>query len=497
MNALVLDASLVEAWLQCERRAWLRVHAPGEGSMQAGLDRYLAEQRADLRALLRQRFVQTSRSDAEVGAMRGGRVRTLAALARGEPLIFDATFEAQVECDPPAAPPLRLRGRVDVLERTEDGWTMAILAAGTRVRAHHVRRLALARLAGEETGIAAGGASVMHVERRPPSSAGTAPLRATDVTERSAQESRRLQRLLPAVAASLAAQAEPKTVIGGHCHRPRRCPFVDHCWPEVGAGGIYQVWGLRGATRRALRSAGWLRLDQIPTDVPGLSPDERRTIRDARAGTVRVEHGELRSALERLRPPIAYLDLEFATPAVPWVDGMAPFEPLPFQFSVDIEEGDGHLRHAEGLVLEPGTDPRPVLARALAGALEDASSIVVYDATAEGPLLAGLQAYAPVLGPAAERLWDLLEVVRGTLRHPGFGARWDLKQVAATLAPESYLGVQLADGLAAQALWRRMLRRADRAGEADLRHYCAADSRAMVEVVRVLRGWVTPAPGSG
>jgi hypothetical protein len=82
------------------------------------------------------------------------------------------------------------------------------------------------------------------------------------------------------------------------------------------------------------------------------------------------------------------------------------------------------------------------------------------------------------------------------VRHPGFGARWSLKRVAAALAPSSYDGVRLVDGLTAQAEWRRWLRSHDPATREALLRYCAADSYAMVEIVRVLRTWPRDAPGA-
>lgn len=475
---------MLEAWSQCERRAWLMAHAPERARVASGLGSFMVAQRADVRRLIDGGGAGVPapprpRSAAPFGAVAGP----------GTDVVFEARLERLVARGP-GDRPYRVRGRVDLFERDPGGWHASVLTVGAHVRDHHVRRLALAVLTAEAEGRHVARTSVMYVDRR--RSGDGPPLRSVDVSSRVEAERRHVPARLRAAAASLAAPSEPATAPGGHCRRPRNCLFLDHCRAQLGGRSVDQVWGLRPDTRRALRSAGWARVDRVPDDAPALTATERRALSDGRDDTVRLRRNALRSALAQLRPPVAYLDIEFATPAVPWVAGTVPFEALPFQFSLHVESTDGALDHAEVLVLEPQTDPRPPLAGALAGALDGVGSIVVYDAASENRLLAGLAAFEPSLGGARERLWDLQAVVRHGVSHPGFEARWDLKRVADTLVSDSYLGVTLVDGLAAQASWRRLLRQRDPALEEELRRYCTADSRAMADIVAVLRRWLRP-----
>lgn len=495
-----LHTGLLEAWGQCERRAWLQTHAPAEAGEPDGLARYLAVQRADLRSVLR----ATTRLESRPGEDMGDGPGT-GPLEVGEARL-DASFEASLTALDPSlvrGPDLRVRTPVDRVVRTADGLVMAILATGARVREHHVRRLALTGLVAAAAGWPAGGMKVLHVDRRSPSGDASKLLTAVDVTERCRTHQRHLPRRLEAVAASILTGREPDTAVGPHCFRPRRCPFVERCWGRLQGRSIDRVWGLRSTTRRAWRSAGWLELERLPATPPGVTPQERLAVRDALEDRVHVDRAALGAALGRLRFPIAYLDMEFATPAVPLVEGSAPFEPLPFEFSVHLEGADGEVEALTRLRSEPDEDPRLPLADALAPILRRASSIVVYDAASEHRLLEVLAEAAPHAAPslrsAGDRLWDLLPTIQSSVRHPGFAARWDLKQVATTLAPESYRGVRLADGLAAQAVWRGLLRSHVPEREAALHRYCEADSRAMLEIVRVLRRWSQPdgAPSEG
>ena len=495
--ALALEAGLMEAWAQCERRAWLHVHAPREADRPDGLARYLGLQRDDLRRLLHATFLPETARSSHPAQAPGGR-----AGMRPPPIgtaRLDVRFEAPLTALAPSlggGSDVRVRGSVDLVQGAASGPKLAALAMGTRVREHHVRRLALAGLLSAAAGWPASKLHVLHVDTSSRSATPAELWTSVDVTARCLDERRRLPRRLEAVAATLSASREPTTAVGPHCFRPRRCPFAGRCWGRLEGRSIARVWGLRNATRRAWRSSGWLVLEHVPDPAPGLTSQERLALRDAREGRIRVDRPALGAALARLRFPIAYLDMEFATPAVPLVEGTAPFEPLPFQYSVHLEGEDGSVEALTGLRFDPPADPRPPLAEALTAALDRASSIVVYDAASERRLLTALAGAAPgvaaSLNAAGERLWDLLLVIQGALRHPGFGARWDLKQVATTLVPDSYSGVRIADGLAAQAAWRELLRapRPDR--EEALKRYCEADSRAMLDIVRVLRSWLAP-----
>ncbi len=490
MHALPATDRLLESWLQCERRAWLETHRSALATPVGGLEPYLEEQRSDLRRLYLERLRAAHGAlDVVSGTERDGREVVAGALRSGATCVVGATFETTFQASSGA---LRLRAGVDGLRSGTRGWRLEALAAGGRVRPHHVRRLAFAHYVAAAAVLSTERAAVVHVTRE---TAQPRPgLVASDVTAAVTSARSRLPTRLEAAAASLRAGTEPRTRVGPHCRSPRGCPFRTHCWSGNRSYSIFQVPMLRTSTRRALRSAGWLDVRRLPPEVPGLSPEERQALEDARETRSRVDTASVRRHLDRLEPPVAFLDMEFATPAVPWIPRMAAFEPLPFQFSVHLEGADGELVQRAYLHRDAPLDPRPPLTAALLRALHGTGSIVVYDAAGERLLLRALASAVPEraaeLEAAQARIWDLLSLIRGSVRHPGFGSGWGLKRVAATLAPDAYRGVALADGLAAQAAWRRLLRTRDPHLARVLLAYCAADSRAMVAIVRVLRQWV-------
>ncbi len=76
--------------------------------------------------------------------------------------------------------------------------------------------------------------------------------------------------------------------------------------------------------------------------------------------------------MSRWRFPYHLIDFETSTVALPFYEGMRPYEPVAFQFSHHIMEADGSVRHAgEFLCVEPGEFPNYEFARALKKGLEN------------------------------------------------------------------------------------------------------------------------------
>jgi hypothetical protein len=237
----------------------------------------------------------------------------------------------------------------------------------------------------------------------------------------------------------------------------------------------------------------------IPLDFP-LSEVQHRARRVMLEGGPVVEDGVC-GELAGLGWPRWFMDFETSNPPVPRHRGMRPYEMIPFQWSLHRQAGPGApLEHFEFLGEETG-DPRPWFAETLLDALgRDRGLVVVYHAGFErarlNDLARWLPGLAPALGRAAERLWDLLPVIRNHVYHPAFRGSFSLKRVLPALLPgQGYGGMAVADGGEAGAAWeqlaadglsgreRQQLRRA-------LLDYCRKDTQAMVDLVAFLESGV-------
>lgn len=493
----IVDPARLLAFLRCPRRAYLDAAGPGRSIR--SLDRH--------RAALRRQVLHAA---AAVPAERlVGGPSAAGPEDRGAPLErrWRPRFRARTAT-------ARLWADVDVALGGDAGLVLIVVASGTRVRPHHRLRLAWAWHVAARARLADGGrtppvigARVAHLDP-----AGGGPpwsFASRDVTAELAPERAPLPRLADALAGVLAATTTPEATLGRACQRPEPCRYRPRCWAGVSGPTVFDVPGLHGDTREALARSGALRLASVPADDGCLDPRERAALQLVRDRRVEVERPLLRRALAEVGAPAAYLDLEFETSALaPWPD-VRPFEAVPFAFDVLTPGADG-ARHVTYLA-PVGPDPRPALAAALAVALPSQGRIVTYDMGAERALLLALAHHAPAareaLRSAAERLWDLLPLVRRGVRHHAFGGALALDRVADALAPgrpRDPLGGADAelvrDGLGAQVAWRR-LRAPGGAGRPALRRavaaYVARDTAAMAAIVAWLRDRArTPDPGS-
>jgi predicted RecB family nuclease len=135
--------------------------------------------------------------------------------------------------------------------------------------------------------------------------------------------------------------------------------------------------------------------------------------------------------------------------------------------------------------------------RTLLDALPPAGQIVVYNATAErtvinllGRWLGG--ALATQASGVANRLFDLLPVVRGSFAHPSMLGSFSLKKVAPAMLERGYSDLDIQDGMAAVRSWRQMIDPGclpeDRIRlDQQLRTYCGRDAELMHAILERLR----------
>ena len=383
---------------------------------------------------------------------------------------------------------------VDILERRERGFGLIEVKSSVDVKAEHIPDVAMQTYTLRHSGMTVERVEVMHLNRqcRYPDLSNLFVRR--DVTPE-------VEAYLPTVPDAIAAQVAalegplPQVPIGDHCFEPHECPFMKRCWPEWPADHVSTLYVMR---RRALdlEAKGYRTLHDLPGDLK-LNAIQVRQVRAVQAGTLIVEES-LAEALVPFQGPLAFLDFETVSPAIPVWNGCRPWDQVPVQFSVHVQEHGGGYAHHEWLA-EGGADPRPAQAERLVAACAEAHAIVAYNSSFERSCVRQLAAAAPglarELGLIELKLVDLLPVVRNHVYHPQFAGSFSLKSVIPALVPEvTYDDLEIRDGAAATlALWRLVFEpegqspRERAAKRRALLAYCERDSWATVKLLERLR----------
>jgi hypothetical protein len=480
-----LSKSRFTAGLQCHRQLWWRVHEPRapelqpDDALQAVFD---MGNRVGERA--RQEFPNATLIDFDYRRPLASLKPTRQAIDAGAPAILEASFFED-----------GIFVAVDALSKEGDGWVLTEVKATSRVKPQHIPDAAVQAHVVEKAGLRVVRVELMYLNRehRHPDK-GPLFTRAdisAEVTELRAHISDEARAQLQMLAGPI-----PDVPPGPQCTSPYECPFLARCTVAAPDHAIDELNGIRATALDELRDAGIETVDQIPSDFP-LKPLWARHRAAVRANGIIVEPG-LAEALAAYRYPIAMLDFETVSPALPVWDGCSPFGAVPVQFSVHTIHESGEVSHRAYLAEGQG-DPRPQLAKALAEALEGAATILAWHASVEKRCLTELakasSEHAPALLEARDKTDDLLIVVKNHLYHPDFRGSFSIKNVVPALLPDmAYDKLEVADGQAASSLLETLLcRRADLStAQCDalrnkLEAYCEHDTAVMVRLFECLQ----------
>jgi hypothetical protein len=198
-----------------------------------------------------------------------------------------------------------------------------------------------------------------------------------------------------------------------------------------------------------------------------------------------------------LEYPLHFLDFETIGPPVPRYDGTRPYQAIPFQYSLHIQEVEnGEISHREYLA-DPGPDPRCLLAEQLLSDITDRGSILVYHAPFERGILRALAVmfpeYALRIEEITSRIIDLeLPFKKRDVYFWKMKGSTSIKSVLPALVPDlSYEDLAIRNGNIATQSYMNICDSEDLLEIArvkrDLRKYCCLDTLAMVKILEKIR----------
>jgi hypothetical protein len=293
----------------------------------------------------------------------------------------------------------------------------------------------------------------------------------------------------------LAMPAPPEVPTGPQCINPAVCEFFHHCNQPLPDDHICYLPRLHASAAEQLEEMGVESIHAIPADFE-LSEFQRRVCTAMQTGRPWFSTA-LKGELESLKCPLYFMDFETVNPAIPRFIGMHPYDHIPFQFSVHVQQEPGAApNHFEFLAMD-NCDPRPAFIASLCEVLGESGSIVVYNEQFESQRLWELAGWLPEhtqrIRDIQSRLWDLLPVVRNHDYHPAFGSSFSLKAVLPALVPEmSYDALEVPNGQAAGVAWQVMIARNSSEAERQAKRkallaYCGQDTLALVRLLEKLR----------
>jgi hypothetical protein len=316
---------------------------------------------------------------------------------------------------------------------------------------------------------------------------------------------------------------EPPVVPDDVKHKvPYECPYLEIC-PAVDHSTEHPVGELPSCSavmRRRAEAAGCRSLLEIDEQLAqeilvysGGEPNPRwlHTWKATVTGE-RIILDECPQWIGALRLPIRHLDFETVGAPLPIVLNTHPFEAVPLQYSIHIEDGFGELEHRAFIADPDDPDPRRTLIERMLEDLGEDGDIIHWSPYERTVILhlAAHPRYAQYrnrLAVLALRLSDLGKAVNDWVFDGDFHGRWSIKKVYPVLVPggdsehlnageSQVLSYDDLDGVAkgdeaAMMLLEYLRPQTAPERRADIRRqlltYCELDTWATVEVLRVLR----------
>ena len=479
-----LSKSKLIAHKQCRKRLWLQVHRPELAQRGEAVENRMMQ--GKLVGAAAERLFPEGRHIAHFADVASALSETDEALAESGDITL---FEPALRC-------ADILVRADILIRRDDRYRLIEVKASTKVRGSQVTDAGIQAWVARGAGLSVERIELAHVNHDFVY-AGDGDYHGlfahADLTDAVVPLQEQIPVWIAAAQHDLAGPM-PAIAIGRHCNDPFACEFIAFCAP---AAAEYPVGLLPHGKKLAqqLRDEGFADLRDVP--IERLSRDDHQRIwRATASGHAEFSPGA-GEILMALSWPRYYLDFETVGPAVPLWRDTRPYQKIPMQWSCHRQDADGTLTQLPSFLDTSGDDPRRAFAESLAATVGDTGAIIVYNESFERGVLLQLADAFPDLAPAlhamADRLFDLLPLVRAHYYHTAMMGSWSIKRVLPTVAPDlDYANLdEVQSGDMVEPAYFEMIDPATSMERRRKLHdalltYCARDTLAMVRLAEFL-----------
>lgn len=482
-----LSKSLILKGLQCQKALWLTKNPPDfELPPKPDLDA-LFRAGTEVGILAQQLF--PGGVEVPYGGLSFGEqlTRTKQLIDSGAEVIYEASFSFSA-----------IFVKVDILVRDRDAWQIYEVKMGTSVKDVNINDVAVQHYVLNGCGLSVSKSFLVHINNKYARQGEIEVdklFASEDISQQALARLQGMPDVVQELRATLREGAEPCIDIGPHCKDPYECDYIPYCWQHIPEDSIFDLRG-RGIDKFALYNQGIVRLEDAPLDQ--LNDTQRFQAEATLKRKDVTDRMAVQEFLDSLWYPLCHLDFETFDTPIPPFDGVRPYQKVPFQYSLHIQQEAGAEPTHFDYLAPPNVDPRRELIEQLLAVIPEGACILTYNQAFEKGVLRNLAELFPDLAEAIEvRLANVRDLMlpfkkRHVYRWPMRGS-YSVKDVLPALVPElSYAGLEVADGMAAMQAYRDMC--ALESGEELKRlrgamlEYCRLDTLAMVRIIRELEG---------
>ncbi|MBR1866818.1 MAG: DUF2779 domain-containing protein [Lachnospiraceae bacterium] len=392
---------------------------------------------------------------------------------------------------------------VDLLHKNNSGWDIVEVKSSTRVKEEHIEDMAFQYHVLRQCGVPVGHIYCMHIDSTYVRM-GELDIRRLfaleDCTESVKEQADGMEKRIREIQTYIDTDTEPERELDCYCEKPYPCVYRSYCGRHIPEHSVFDLVRMQTKKKYTLYHQGIISYADLMEHPEVMNDNQRRQVESVCGDRPDVcDKEEIRTFLDTLSYPVYHLDFETFQQAVPEFDGIHPYEQIPFQYSIHVEDGHGGLRHLEFLA-EEGKDPRRTLAQHLIADIPENACVTAYNMSFEKTVIRHLAATFPDIGEHLLHIHDhIVDLMVPFQKQYYYSAAmqgsYSIKYVLPALWPEeSELDYHRLEGVhngaEASAYYADMGNHsADEIAvmRTHLLKYCGLDTYAMVMVLRKLR----------
>ncbi len=409
-------------------------------------------------------------------------------------ILFEAGFKSKLQKGD-------VYSRVDILVPVENNmWDIVEVKSGTSVKDENIDDVSFQRFCLEESGLKIRNCFLMHINNQYVKD-GKNDVKElfvlSDITEHVSERIVGIEDTVDAMFDKINAQEEIQQKIGVFCNKPYDCQLKNKCWNFLPTENVFDLY--RGGKKSfELFDNEILKISDIPTDTK-LTAIQKIQKDCSLNENIHINEEKINKFLDELNYPLYFLDFETINPAIPKFDGMKPYQRIPFQFSLHIQEDkDSEPKHIPYLA-DNTDDPRPTFMKLLKESLGEQGDIIVYNASCEKGVFKECCEVLPEYKEWYEeniipRVKDLLEPFRKfDYYNPNQNGSASIKAVLPALSDLSYDNMAISDGMGASNEFERVTYDPNVSKDENaevrlaLEEYCKQDTYAEIVIIEKLR----------
>ena len=390
--------------------------------------------------------------------------------------------------------------RIDILERLDNNtWHLYEVKSSTKIkndtRHTHLKDTAFQKYVLENNGLKVKKVSIIHLNKEYIRKGEINPhelLKVVDVTE----EIKEIYEQVSLEIEEAIKFIEKETISEKFCScrentKTNHCDSFEYFNPNIPEYSIYEIGNIRKNKLQLLLSSNILKIEDIDFSSE-FNEKQQLQIQSCRRKKEITEIEKIQKVLKSLEFPLHFIDYETVSNAIPKIDGLKPYQHVPFQVSVHTMTKDSRLKHFE--YLEDSLELPEKMLKEMEKVTGTNGTYISWHKSFEcgrnNEMAVMFPKHLQYLKYMNEHMFDLEDIFKKDYIDYRFHGRTSIKAVLPVLVPElSYKKLTVQDGTMAMDTWERMIldTKTNRVEiRKNLLEYCKLDTLAMVEIYRKL-----------